>query len=147
MNADILHADRVESEAPAAASSDIKSRQRWTAQEKSEYLTLFSGSGLTAAEFCREMGLSDATFYLWRRQQQGQDKPEIARVVLSDDCDDSDDAGDESIKPAHTAATRGSSVYVKMPNGVKAKVSGLDARATLELLTSLARHCSPQCSR
>lgn len=115
-------------------------RHRRTEKEKAEYLTLFAESGLSAAAFCREMGLSDATFALWRRHQQSpqhvSEKAEIARVVFADDADDATD-DDESVSRA--ART---SVSVKMPNGIETTVSGLDAAAILQVLTHLARHCS-----
>ena len=40
----------------------------WSAAERAEWLRLFHESGQTAADFCRENGLSPATLSIWRQQ-------------------------------------------------------------------------------
>ncbi|MGH6886246.1 MAG: IS66 family insertion sequence element accessory protein TnpA [Geminicoccales bacterium] len=56
----------------AAAASEGKPRVRrqWSSEEKAGHLALFAESGLTQAQYCEEMGLSAATFSLWRRQSR-----------------------------------------------------------------------------
>ena len=51
-----------------AAEAATRSRRVYTAQEKTEHLALFEQSGMSPADFCREMSLNEATFSLWRRQ-------------------------------------------------------------------------------
>src|SRR5688572_5309628 len=72
----------------AAAEAAGRTRRVYTAQEKAEYLALFEQSGLSAAEFSKEMAISEATFSLWwRRAREGTGQPEsgpqFAEVQLS----------------------------------------------------------------
>jgi transposase-like protein len=66
---------------PSLADSEGKPRVRrhWTLEEKAEHLALFAESGLTQVEYCEEMGISPATFSLWRRQSRVESPAEAAR--------------------------------------------------------------------
>lgn len=74
----------------ATATTKTRTRTCWTEQDKTECLALFAQSGLTAAEFCRQLGISAATFSLWRRHARsgeaasGESTPHFAQVCLSD---------------------------------------------------------------
>lgn len=39
-----------------------------TPEERAEWVRLFETSGKSPAEFCRELGLAESTFAVWRRQ-------------------------------------------------------------------------------
>ena len=78
--------------AAKTATTKHKSRTRtcWTEQDKSECLALFVQSGLCAADFCRQLGISPATFSLWRRTARGEasppveSAPQFAQVCLTE---------------------------------------------------------------
>ena len=52
-----------------------RTRMTRSAEERAEWLWLFEQSGKTAAESCREHGLSQATLSFWRQQTQGPTPP------------------------------------------------------------------------
>ncbi|MDB6170305.1 MAG: hypothetical protein JWM88_3169 [Verrucomicrobia bacterium] len=64
-----------------------RSRRVYTVQEKAEHLALFEQSGMSPADFCREMSLNEATFSLWRRQARenagGTESLQFAEVQVS----------------------------------------------------------------
>lgn len=68
---------------PSTVTRDIttRSRRRWTAEQKEEVLRRFAASGRSAAQFCREEGLSAVTFSAWRRRAAGG---RFARVRVAD---------------------------------------------------------------
>jgi hypothetical protein len=45
-----------------------RKKQRYTAQQRQEYVERFARSGLKQAEFCRRAKLHPMTFSLWRRR-------------------------------------------------------------------------------
>jgi transposase-like protein len=51
--------------APPGAS---KTRTRWTAEERAEWVRLLENSGQGLSEFCRENDLAESTVSLWRKQ-------------------------------------------------------------------------------
>lgn len=51
-----------------AGSPESVSRRRWSAAQKQDLLHEFADGGLSAAQFCRERGLSAVTFSAWRRK-------------------------------------------------------------------------------
>jgi Transposase len=68
--------------------SKSRTRVTWSAAERAEWLRLFHESGQTAAEFCRENGLSPATLSIWRQQLPeagtiGECLVELPRAALS----------------------------------------------------------------
>ena len=65
---------------PSVAASEGKPRVRrhWSLEEKAEHLALFAESGLSQIEYCEEMGLSPATFSLWRRGSRVESPAEAA---------------------------------------------------------------------
>lgn len=69
---------------PRAASR----RRRWSAAQKQDLLHEFAASGLNAAQFCRERGLSAVTFSGWRRKFGVKSAPAstaFTRVRVLDD--------------------------------------------------------------
>jgi transposase-like protein len=64
----------------ATATTKTRTRTCWTEQDKTECLALFAQSGLTAAEFCRQLGISAATFSLWRRTARSGEAASVERM-------------------------------------------------------------------
>ena len=54
-------------------------RRRFT-EEQIAYALRQSESGKTAAEICRELGISQNTFYRWRRKYDGMGIAELRRL-------------------------------------------------------------------
>ncbi|MBT4052677.1 MAG: transposase [Bacteroidetes Order II. Incertae sedis bacterium] len=54
-------------------------RRRFT-EEQIAYALRQSESGKTAAEVCREVGVSENTLYRWRRQYEGMGIAELRRL-------------------------------------------------------------------
>ncbi len=54
-------------------------RRRFT-EEQIAYALRQSESGKTAAEICRELGVSQNTFYRWRRKYEGMGIAELRRL-------------------------------------------------------------------
>ena len=57
---------------PLSATTPVSPRARrrhWSAEQKTELLAGFAGSGQSAAAYCRATGLSAATFSNWCRRQ------------------------------------------------------------------------------
>ncbi|MDO8544591.1 MAG: transposase [Opitutaceae bacterium] len=64
-----------------ATNSKTRTRTCWTEQDKAECLALFAQSGLSAADFCRQLGISAATFSLWRRHARSGEAPSVERAL------------------------------------------------------------------
>ncbi|MDO8540478.1 MAG: transposase [Opitutaceae bacterium] len=106
----------------------------WTEQDKAECLALFAQSGLHAAEFCRQLGISAATFSRWRRNVRSDDAPAVesgphfAQVCLT-----------EATPGVSTSATVAAVVVIHLPGGAKLEAStGTDPAWLAQLLKSLA---------
>ena len=68
--------------------SKARPRVTWSAADRAEWLRLFHESGQSAADFCRENGLSPATLSIWRQQLPeagtiGESLVELPRAALS----------------------------------------------------------------
>ena len=84
---------------PTAATGLAEGRRctrRWTAAEKAGHLASFAAQGaqgLSQAEYCRQAGVSPATFCYWARQARARGgrpvadgrKPTFTEVVLAPD--------------------------------------------------------------
>lgn len=55
-------------------------RRRWSKEQKCDLLARFAARGTSAAEFCRQMGLSAATFSTWCRLSAVSDAGEVPSV-------------------------------------------------------------------
>lgn len=128
-------------DATAAATSAVathpKTRTRtcWTEQDKTECLTLFAESGLSAADFCRQLGISAATFSLWRRHARSGEAPSVesaphfAQVCLS--------APEPGPLTSPTMAVP--AVVIHLPGGVRLETAvGTDPLWLAQLLKSVA---------
>lgn len=56
------------SSSPKRVSRPSARRRSWSKGQKHTLLREFAASGLIAAQFCREQGLSEVTFSQWRRK-------------------------------------------------------------------------------
>jgi transposase-like protein len=69
----------------AATTATIHPKKRtrtcWSEQDKTECLALFAQSGLSAADFCGQLGISPATFSLWRRTERGEVSAPVASAT------------------------------------------------------------------
>jgi transposase-like protein len=97
-----------------AINIQARARTCWTEQDKAECLALFAQSGVTAAEFCRQLGISAATFSHWRRHARSLDGPSVesgphfAQVCLT-----------ESTPGVNTPPTVAAAVVIHLPGGAK----------------------------
>lgn len=125
--------------AAAATTTTAKTKTRtrtcWSEPDKAECLALFAQSGLNAAEFCRQRGMSAATFSLWRRAARGavalpvQRAPGFAQVRLT--------AAEPSVRPAEPLVAS-TVVMIHLPGGTKlAAPVGADAAWLAQLVKSL----------
>lgn len=57
--------------AKAALAEKSRVRISTTPEERAEWVRLFEESGKSAADFCRELGLAETTFAVWRKQARG----------------------------------------------------------------------------
>lgn len=136
-----MNAITTPTDATAAATStlatNIKRRTRtcWTEQDKAECLALFAQSGVTAAEFCRQLGISAATFSLWRRNARSgvgsavESGPHFAQVGVTE-------PAPAVSTPQMVAAT---AVVIHLPGGVRLEAPlGTDPVWLAQLLKILA---------
>lgn len=128
----------------ATAETETRTRTCWTAQDKAECLALFAQSGLSAAEFCRQLGISAATFSLWRRSARSgvapsvESPPHFAQVCLTEP-----EPGVSTPAPMTTAtaavAATAAAVVIFLPGGVKLEAtSGTDPAWLARLVKTLA---------
>jgi transposase-like protein len=128
-------------DATAAASSTVatnpkpRSRRCWTEQDKTECLALFAQSGLSAADFCRQRGISAATFSQWRRQARSGEAPSVENAVhFAQVCLTAPEA-DEHPSPTTTAAA----VTIHLLGGVRLEAAvGTDPLWLAQLLKRVA---------
>jgi len=123
--------------AAGAATTKTKSRTRtcWTKQDKAGCPALFAEGGLSASDFCRQLGISAATFSLWRRTARGEavaptrSAPGFAQVRLSAAQPDAP-AGKPSVAPAV--------VMMHLPGGARLEVpAGTDAAWLAQVVKTL----------
>jgi len=117
----------------AATAATTRTRTCWTEQDKTECLALFAQSGLTAADFCRRLGISAATFSLWRRNARSGKSPAIAppfaQVCLS--------APEPDVRTPEAMAAP--TVVIHLPGGVRLEAAvGTDPSWLAQLLKTLA---------
>ena len=56
-------------------------KKRYT-EEQIAYALRQSESGTSAGEICRKMGISEQTFYNWKRKYAGMGMPEIRKLKM-----------------------------------------------------------------
>ncbi len=96
---------------------------RTTPAQRAAYVDVFRRSDLSAATFCREYGLTPATFARWRRtaprSRRARPAP-FARVVLADLC-----------RAPAVATLR---VVIRGVQGEAENITGVDARTVRRLV-------------
>lgn len=93
-----------------------------TPEERAEWVRLFEESGKSAAQFCQELGLAEATFAVWRRQVRGEVNSQA--VTFTD--------------VPLAVASEPPAVAIVLPNGTMLEVaSGTDATWLAQLLPAL----------
>jgi hypothetical protein len=101
-------------------------RVTWSAQERAEWLRLFQQSGQTAAEFCRDNGLSPATLSVWRQQLPEASEGSLVEIPQG--------ASGVSVPTPGTRV-----VAVTLPSGLRFDIpSGIDMTWFGQLLQALA---------
>lgn len=97
-----------------------------TPEERAEWVRLFETSGKSPAEFCRELGLAESTFAVWRRQVREMNEP----VTFTD--------VPQPLVEAALAAPGPATVKVHLVSGIVLEVPvGTDAVWLGQLLGSL----------
>lgn len=116
-----------------------RSRINWSPEERAEWLWLFEQSGKTAAEFCRDNGLSPATLSLWRSQMpEPIDGPSGGLVDVTAALASSASAPSPASPPPASASSSDRAV-VQLPSGWRIEVPiGADAAWVREMLQTLA---------
>jgi transposase-like protein len=121
----------------ATTTTEAKSRTRtcWSEQDKTEYLALFEQSGLSAADFCRQLGISAATFSLWRRTARGEAPPAgVGAPGFAQVCLSGLEQGVRPTQPGSAAA----SVVIHLPGGTKLEAPvGADVAWLVQLAKTL----------
>ena len=119
----------------ATAKTTLRTRTCWTEQDKAECLALFAQSGLNAAEFCRQLGISAATFSLWRRTAFGEasrpldSAPPFAQVRLT--------GPEPSMRPSEPM-TAPTGVMLHLPGGARLEAPvGTDPAWLAQLVKNL----------
>jgi hypothetical protein len=84
-------------------------RVSWTAQDRSQWLTLFGKSGQGIAEFCRENELSKTTLSHWLRRERLSGRPQATLVELPE-------------RIVSTVAAVGAGVKMQLPGGVRVEI-------------------------
>lgn len=106
-----------------------RSRPNTTLEERAEYVRLQEESGKSVAEFCRDLGLAESTFGVWRRQVK---EPMPSGVTITD----VPAAMVEAAMPVPSRA----SVTMRLPSGAVLEiVAGTDPLWLAQLVTTVSR--------
>lgn len=116
--------------AKAALTEKTRVRISTTPEERAEWVRLFEESGKTAAEFCKELGLAETTFAVWRKQGRG---PAAAETLTFTE------VPQPMVEAALAAnAPAASAVTIHLANGTRLDVTaGTDATWLAQLATAL----------
>lgn len=109
-----------------AAAEKTRLRVNTTAEERGEWVQLFESSGKSAPEFCRELGLAESTFAVWRRQVRGESAESCTFTEVP--------------PPMVEAALAGNAmpVQIRLANGTELKVpAGTESTWLAQLLAAL----------
>lgn len=115
-----------------ADAAPARTRRAWTAAEKAhQCLSLYRESGMSQADFAREMKMSPATLSLWLRQQRDG--------VTGTPADEDGPLIEVPMPPPRDAAsTIGGTVMIHLPGGVRLEVvAGTDVAWLGKLLGNL----------
>ncbi|HYN64039.1 MAG TPA: transposase, partial [Candidatus Limnocylindrales bacterium] len=117
----------------SATTTKTRTRTCWTEQDKKECLALFTQSGLSAADFCRQLGISAATFSLWRRSARSGESPSVA-PQFAQVCLTTPVAGVATPEPMAAPAVR-----IHLPGGMTLEAAvGTDPSWLARLLKAVA---------
>lgn len=106
------------------------SRRIRTVEERNEYVALFAKSGLSAAAFCREHGLSEQGFYYWRKMAPR------ARLVAT-----TAESAPRFAEVAVTSASTTGAICIHLPAGLSVEVhGGTDAAWLGQVVRELGAH-------
>ena len=96
-----------------------------TVAEWRERLARFRSGDLRVAEFCRLEGVSNASFYRWRRRLE---QPNVRARSVTGKAQKSPTAdGPERFVPVNVAGLR--EAEIELPNGIKIRVPATNAEA------------------
>jgi transposase-like protein len=109
-------------------------RDREKRREWGERLKRFEEKGGGAAEFCRQEGVSTASFYAWRRRLKGEEQGSDERG--SKPRDEAEKV--EFVPLAIAEERRPATIEIELANGVKVKAAG-DAEALAVVIAAAAR--------
>jgi transposase-like protein len=109
----------------------------------------FEGASLTAAEFCRREGVSQAAFYQWRKRlAQGAmaAEPSVARgtVAAQEPATGAQGGEDRFVELAWAAAAV---VEIELPNGVQVRVPADREQALTAAIRAAGEVVSPAVAR
>jgi transposase-like protein len=117
--------------AKAALTEKTRVRISTTPEERAEWVRLFEESGKTAAEFCKELGLAETTFAVWRKQGRG---PAVAETLTFTEVPP---PMVEAALAANAAGAPGA-VTIHLANGTRLEVAaGTDTSWLVQLATAL----------
>jgi transposase-like protein len=99
--------------------SSTAKRQRvtWSPEERVDWVRMFEKSGKAVSEFCRENGLPESTFALWRKQLRGPETGGEAGALVQIPTIPLESTA-PIVPPAASAAVR-----VRLPCGVELEVA------------------------
>jgi hypothetical protein len=102
-----------------------RKKQRYTPQQRQEYVEQFERSGLTQTQFCRQVKLHPVTFSLWRRKWKAKTAV-FAEVQI----------GTPITPPATDASVPGSAAVLHLCHGTRLELvlGGESAWAGLGLI-------------
>ena len=101
-------------------------------------LARFRKSGLTVLEFCRREGVSNPSFYQWRKRL-GKDQQRSKRVRRSDD--GSATTGGSNPFVAVNVSSSSAMAEVEFPNGVRIRVPATNAEALRTVILAGSDAC------
>lgn len=117
--------------AKAALAEKPRVRISTTPEERAEWVRLFKESGKSAADFCRELGLAETTFAVWRKQSRGPASAE--GLTFTEVPQPLVDAA-----LAANATVPAGAVTIHLANGTRLEVAaGTDATWLAQLATAL----------
>lgn len=102
-----------------------------------ERLARFGRGGMTVAEFCRREGVSDPSFYQWRKrlQQGGRQGKRTGRQ----ECAKAGGEEGHRFLPMHVVGL--SVAEIELPNGIKIRVPATSAEALRTAILSAGDAC------
>jgi transposase-like protein len=118
-----------------AAADRSRVRISTTPEERTEYVRLFEESGKSPADFCRELGLAESTFAVWRKQVRGPAPANLENLTFTEVPQSMVEA---ALAANAAAAVPPGAVTIHLANGTRLEVTaGTDATWLAQLATAL----------